>query len=577
MAKEKQIEEQQNIEEILEQFKTQNVELSKSSTPTSDLHRKLIDELIKFFLLYIQIEPFQYNFSAIIDFVNKHSNIKELLAYYSIIVDENSISSPKLTSIINNDFSLIPDYIFSIKDDALDTLFKDLQNLNEILIKIVENIQIIQKSSFAIPSTFYMLLLLPLFTGRADRIPKKLITMNNKDLNEEEKEKINLYLNSTFNRNTLIEMLPTGESIENEIVTAIITDNQKINALAQIDKSLFSENLEYAENELALYINKTFGSEGIKHFLGYLVALEEYGRKGTFYWNVNEHLERLGYKRKSSGSFKPELKKNAVEIIKLLSSLFISASEAKGDNKKIEARKLFSIIGLKLEEMNQEIINESIEIRAEDFWYKTAFEPEDDTSPQYSKLLRDVVKEHSKNHSTTLYLAPLFAVFWRINKAKGYFDLSVSSLLEWCNIDIINDPTHKKTKLQDMENEFNYMVEKKYIGKWKCKNDAQLPSEASNPFEIILRFYPPDWLKTELDAIASKQYSYNLKRDKQKLLKNVQLVTKDELKKIFKKSGLSNKDFADKIGYSPSLLSLCLRGKRKISKKMSIKIRNLSD
>lgn len=577
MKKEIIINDNQDIEDILQQIKIQNIDLSNNLIPINDLHRKLIDELIKFFMLYFQIESFQYNISSIINFVNEHPNIKELLNYYSIIVDKNTISSPKFTNIISNSFSVIPEYIFKINNDSLDKLCKDLFELNDILYKIVAQLQVTQKTTFAIPSTLYMLTLLPLFTGRADRIPKKLITMKNDDLNEDEKQKINLYLNSTFNRNTLIEMLPNGDSIENETVTAIITDNPRIKAVAQIDNSLFSENLEYAEKELALYINKTFGSEGIKHFLGYLVALEEYGRNGTFYWNVNEHLERLGYKRKSNGSFKPELKKNAIEIIKLLNSLFITATKVGDNTKSVEARKLFSIIGIKLEELNQEIINESIEIRAEDYWYKSAFDSDDNKSPQYSKLLRDVVKEHSKDHSLTLYLAPLLAVFWRINKENGYFELTVNNLLEWCNIDIKNDPTHKKVKLQDMEKEFNYMTEKKYIGKWECKNNTPLPSNSNNPFDIVLRFYAPDWLKNELDLITMKQENYLSKFNNFKLLKNIQIVTINELQNIIQNSGLKNKEFAEKIGCSASLLSLYLKGERNISKDMSIKIRDFAN
>ncbi len=573
MKKEIIINDNQNIEDILQQIKIQNIDLSNNLIPINDLHRKLIDELIKFFMLYFQIESFQYNISSIINFVNEHSNIKELLKYYSIIVDKNTISSPKFTNIISNSFSVIPEYIFKINNDSLDKICKDLFELNDILYKIVAQLQVTQKTTFAIPSTIYMLTLLPLFTGRADRIPKKLITMKNEELNEDEKQKINLYLNSTFNRNTLIEMLPNGDSIENETVTAIITDNPRIKAVAQIDNSLFSENLEFAEKELALYINKTFGSEGIKHFLGYLVALEEYGRNGTFYWNVNEHLERLGYKRKSNGSFKPELKKNAIEIIKLLNSLFITATKVGDNSKSVEARKLFSIIGIKIEELNQEIINESIEIRAEDYWYKSSFDTDDGKSPQYSKLLRDVVKEHSKDHSLTLYLAPLLAVFWRINKENGFFELAMKNLLEWCNIDISSDIKHKNRTLSNIENELDYMVEKRYIGKWECKNNAPLPSNSNNPYEIVIRFYAPDWLQNELNLITKKQDQYLSKINNIKVLKDIQLVTKNELQNIVISSGLKNKEFADKIGCSQSLLSLYLKGDRNITKEMSNKIR----
>ncbi len=256
----------------------------------------------------------------------------------------------------------------------------------------------------------------------------------------------------------------------------------------------------FKEYTLPTYIRDTFGIEGLRHFLGFIVGLEENGRTGYFDWDVNHHLERLGYKRKANGAFDPNLKRKATAIILLLDQLLIVAEQKEGAKQRIQEKKLFSITGFDIEKFKGDIINEKITIRAEDYWYTTAFKFEDGNNPMYTKLLKKIAHESHWEHPLTIYLTPLLSIFWRIKREKKF---SVKSLMQWCNLSIIGN--HRMYNLRKLESELDYMKSCNYLGEWLCNNQKALPSENENPFDCILTLSPPEWLNSELLKIEEKR------------------------------------------------------------------------
>ena len=160
---------------------------------------------------------------------------------------------------------------------------------------------------FAIPANSLMFSLLAMFAGKPERIPSQLLEKPHNERTQKEKEQAEKYLNEIFKMEKEYDYSDGKETIKEKRV-ALICDNWKIEAKAEISTNLFRYDPLFREERLAMYIKRTYGSEGIRHLLGLIVGLEENFRKGHFEWSVNEHLERLGYRKKTALLI---LKKNA--------------------------------------------------------------------------------------------------------------------------------------------------------------------------------------------------------------------------------------------------------------------------
>jgi len=414
--------------------------------------------------------------------------------------------------------------------------------------------------TFAMPSHSLMFSLLAMFAGKPERIPKVLLEKPHNERTQEEKEKAEQYLSQIFESKKEIDYSEGKENITEKKI-ALICDNAKVEGKAEISWSLFKHDLSFREERLAIYIKRTFGPEGIRHLLGLIIGLEENFRKGNFEWSVNEHLERLGYRKKANGSFDPNLKRMASEIIKIFTGLCITSVRKEGKNESIKAKFLFMVEGFEIQTFEKEIIDEKITLVATDFWYKNAFSPSDGQAPQYTKLLKEIVKESHSSHSLTLYLTPLFAIFWRISPERKF---KVKSLMEWCDLD--SGGSHKSDHLKDLESALEYMKNKNYLGDWKNNGENKFPSQCEDPYECVLTFTPPEWLKREFMLIEQKREIPALTKQK--------IISHSEFLKIFEESGLKRKQFANSIGVTPQMVTAIINGRRRITAETSIKIRS---
>jgi len=433
-----------------------------------------------------------------------------------------------------------------------------LQKFMPLVLKKLSDEISYQKTTFALPSHPLMLTLMALFSGKHNGIPKNLIHKPQNLLTPIEQKTLDDFFDSIIEEK-VTGYSPSGE--EEKEVFAIISDNQKVEAKAIINDSFFNNNELFKNYSLPYYIRDTFGAEGLRHFLGFIVGLEESGRVGTFTWDLNQHLARLGYKKKANGSFDPVLKKKATAIILLLDQLYIVAEQKENDKHKIQGNKLFTIVGFDVENFKGEIINEKLTIRAEDYWYSSAFSTGDGKNQMYTKLLKKIVHENHWEHSLTIYLTPLLAIFWRMSPERKF---SVYSLMKWCNLDIFGK--HKTYNLKKLEDELIYMKKVNYLGEWFCNGEeAKLPSQFNEPFKCILTLTAPSWLMTELDKIEKKRDFYLQEK------KETDLSSKHFLE-IYKNSGLNIVDFCNKLGISRQMFYYIKTGKREISKTIQKKI-----
>jgi len=444
----------------------------------------------------------------------------------------------------------------------------------ELLAKLIEPPK--PPQTFALPSHPLMFTLLALFSGNPAQIPRRLFETPFNELSPEDQKQL-----AKFSGNLKEEILgagldpDTGEKRgeDKTRITALVSDSPKVSG----ELSLFKEDVYFRENALAVYIKKTFGVEGLKHLLGLLIGLEENFRRGSFEWDIHEHLSRLGYKRGAGSYAKAE--RDASSIIKLFTSIYITANQRAGERTKIEGLRLFSIDGFKQELFKNEVIKEKLIIRATEPWYKLAFEPPDKrSSPRYTKLLKQIAAENHHNHSLTIFLAPLLAVFWRIQKTEQGF--SVSGLMEWCNL---NPRDHRRTDaLKGLEGELNYMVEKNYIGKWenlgykdaygyKVKEDP-LPSKCGEPFKCLLKLTPPEWLQKEIKQIRAKRETL-LAGSRAPALAAPPEMTAEEFNRALANSGLTQKQFGNTVGVSQQMVAAIKAGRKRVSPKIADKVR----
>lgn len=459
---------------------------------------------------------------------------------------------------------------FLAKDTKDTESIKDYINLNQHLLEIYKDVEVSDKfkeskithaSTFAFPTITQMFGILPMFSGKPERLPqeiKKLMEKNQDARKSDEQTKIDKLLESMFTIQENIDYSGGTENIKKTGI-ALICDNKIIKAEADLSE----KQIENREGLLS-YIKKTYGAEGLRHLLAILIGMEEHGRTGSFKFSLNDHLERLGYTKGQSGSYKHEVKQTASEIVYILCNLHISIIKKKGKEKyKIQALRFFNLEGTGTELEKGKIIDKEFYITATE-WYKQAFTSNSNESPKYTKLLKEMVHENHFKHPITIYLTTLLSIFWRMNPE---LEMSIKNLMEWCNLD--TESNHRKYHLKDLEDELNYMKEKGYIGGWKNKYSDLKPSECENSFDCILILYPPKWLKKfflEADVKNDKLLTINLPFN-QEDNKNL-LMSKEDFKNIQEKSGLTIKEFSEKLDISSRMFYHIMNEDKKISPKV---------
>jgi len=449
--------------------------------------------------------------------------------------------------------------------EIIDGLWQYLNGNDEFFKKCIKfwgwphyfEISPIDQETFALPALPIMFTFLPMFAGKSENIPRAIFTKEYSEFTENEKEKADLVLDSLLGE-TKKEIDENGKTIETRHY--IVSDNLKVKATGCFDLGLFQNDLAEQEKSLSLYIKKAYGPEGMRHFLALIIGLEENFRQGFFYWNLNDHLKRLGIKKKKSGVYDKKARIIATNIIKLFISFCLTAYEKKNNREIISALKFFSIDGYRAELFNKKIIDSSLLIRAADFWYKNAFIRTVKDSPKYTKLLKNIVKVNHREHPLVLYLAPLFAIFWRINPERK---LSVISLMNQCDLDFKGP---KRTDdLKKVEGQLDWMKKHGHLGDWHNNGENKYPSKCKDPFKCMLSFDPPNWFNEEMKSIRTGRDSFKALPPPQAQ----EIITIETIETIKQKTRTSNKTLANHLGVTPQYIGLVLSKKRPITTKLS--------
>lgn len=457
----------------------------------------------------------------------------------------------------NPDGGLLPPYFLENMYEYIEIIDRLVDSVREVLTKEAKG-----KKTFAMPSHDIMLSLICIFSGKPTRLPKWLLDKPAELRTPEEKQQAKEFVNSIIQQDTHIDYGLDGKAIEETSYYSIIADNPKVKAWTGIEGTLFENDLITKGEALAAAIKRTYGPEGLKHLLAFIIALDEAGRSGTIFWKVNEHLDRLGKRQnKQKRAYKTEDRQRALEILKILISLVLNLENKTGKRERIQAMRLFSIDGFEVEKLDQQVINETIVLRATDIWYRNAITPPNGRAPMFTQLLKKIAQEYHKNHPLTIFMAPLFAIMWRINVDKDGWKLSVENLMKWCNLETKGPNVSHNYK--DMLTELDYMKEAGYLGAWDLE-----PREGGK-YQAMLTLTPPDWLKETNKAIANKRVLSLPEGQQQKPL------TQEEFTKIFKASELNQKQFANTLGVSQQTVGFILTGARKPSRKLSDKVREV--
>ncbi|MBI3829834.1 MAG: helix-turn-helix transcriptional regulator [Planctomycetes bacterium] len=165
------------------------------------------------------------------------------------------------------------------------------------------------EGTFRMPSTALFLGLIPIFSGQARRgdLAAELLADGRPRLDRK------------------------GRLRSTQISTYIVYSGRESEARTSV--SLFQDDPLWREGELSGLIKRQFGPSGLKHLLGIFIAAEENGASrenglpGSFIFDVNRHLDILGYKRSNRVNGKAyhttKHLNEAREIIGLLCSLVV--------------------------------------------------------------------------------------------------------------------------------------------------------------------------------------------------------------------------------------------------------------
>lgn len=421
-----------------------------------------------------------------------------------------------------------------------------------------------QTKTFALPSHTFMRLVCNMFNGRTEKLlnasQRQLLNKSEQLRSPEEIQEAEALVQNAFSIEQ-VESFEEGEFFNEEKCIAIVSDNPYVQAKTEISGS----NIQSRVESLAMYLDKTFGAEGMRHFLALIIGLEENGRTGWFDWDVNDHMERLGYKRNpTSGGYNTKNRKTARDIVSLFSSLYLSISSKKGKKKNKEhiiSTKLFHIESIEEEVENSKKTSERIRLRADDLWYKNAAANEN--NKQYTKLLKKIVKESHQEHSILIKLVPQLSIDWRMQPSRV---LSLKSLMERSGLDIQAIDGNRTKRIKLLEKELNYMKDNNYLGDWSHNGDPEKPlHKQDQPLSVNITLIPPEWLQNEMDAIEVKRQLFipTTSKKTSEPENNSAHMTHEELNQLIQKSGLSVKAFAEKLGYSREAVSRMKNGKQK--------------
>jgi len=312
---------------------------------------------------------------------------------------------------------------------------------------------------------------------------------------------------------------------------------------------------QIAIEQIAVKTVKTLSIHGLRHLIALLLAFDLNGRRRILNWDVNDHLDLLGYKRKKDGSHDYRNKQKAIEVIRVITQAEIIVKQADfTSTKKVRVIKLFTVwdydaVLINGDEPKPDPDSGKMTIEVHP-WYPESYHPTaKNLSPQFTQLLKEIVSIDPRKHGIAIFLSALLSIYWRMNISRK---IGAGKLLSWCDL-----PESKKN-IQRLERELEYMRMKDFIGEWTHDGEAgKLPSESSDPYAVVLTLNPPRWFLTRLQSFKSGKLPEIQSR------KNTLNVT--ELEALMAAYSIRSKaKAAELLEVSRAFMSMVFAGKKKV-------------
>jgi len=332
--------------------------------------------------------------------------------------------------------------------------------------------------------------------------------------------------------------------------------------ISENEKTELFKDPEYIREKALRQFYETIGSpEGLRHFLAILEGLDDAGQKGFYTFKMDEHLDRLGFKRYNN-AHRVKHKEKAIEVIRTLSNTVLEVEDPENENFNVSFTLLKTSI--RHDKITRKVKDLIISM---DPWYIHSFQGAEDKEPQFMRLLRELPKENHRDHPYTLLLIPRLATFWRIEKRPGKI-IKLSSILAFLNIN--NSKTYKEN-IRILESELNYMKSRDHLGDWHHDGNHEKMAESSNPENIKITFVAPDWAIKEINALKEKHESLF----SSKPTEDINPMKKTEFLDIYEYllKRYSQREMARHMGISRTNLSNFKTGKRPVTDEMAQKIR----
>ncbi|MCZ7649533.1 MAG: helix-turn-helix domain-containing protein [Planctomycetota bacterium] len=257
---------------------------------------------------------------------------------------------------------------------------------------------------------------------------------------------------------------------------------------ARTSVSLFDDDPLWQEGELSSLIKRQFGPTGLKHLLGVFIAAEEQGAgvqpgglPGAFVFDVNRHLDILGYKRSNrvNGKAYHTTKHLAEsrEIVSLLCGLTI-VQEIRLGTRRGQTLKVRLLLdeasatdwedvvgdGERLKERIE--TNERLYLRINPHLFSVAAEGTRAQQNFYTHQLIQLAQENAHTQALTLTLGVHLPIKFRMS---GCLPLKYSARAFLRMAGIAEDEYTAYEQLERLEKTVKYMVDKGYVSAFETE------------------------------------------------------------------------------------------------------------
>ncbi len=403
-----------------------------------------------------------------------------------------------------------------------------------------------------------------------------------------------LFTKATSTNTIQIEEVPTGGRDKNcvlkkkEIRTMLLCEDKDFQGYLELDSPLLQSTPKWNESQIPIYVDKTFGVQGIKVFGSVLISLDEQFafNDGIADLKLSDVMNGAGYKRGPNRAYKTKDREEVIKILDLILStkyakyeeegnqltwkkyhIFITLSEEGQATRKRTTRlpkKESSLDGSEKIELEDYYAPDRLDrkIQANPVWYSDSFASKAGSSPQYTIAQKRLYALPLK-HEIVIGIGNSLWVEWRSNPGEPYLARSVKTLLDRANLSLKGKNLSRDIKR--LFQELDYMKAEGFIGDY-----ARKPSESGESLSEVIHLYPPEQTREINQKIASKRFNLLGNGKKKESLK---AISPQELSSLIEKSGLSANKFAEKVGVTPGLLSKIKKGEKKLSFDLSQSIR----